>query len=227
MAEVVERKGPPPEPDKADDKYRAAGPWDASEEAPEEARMDLGSIRVPVRPGTEIQVNVAQQRNQIIGVTLISGGSALQVQPFAAPKSSGLWDEMREELREQITGQGGKAEDFDGAFGPELRAIIPVEGKKSDQGRQLGQRVRFIGVDGPRWVLRGVVRGDGAAKPEAMAQIEELFQKIVVVRGDNPVPPRDLLTITVPPEVQKSMAEAAKKRAAGPKPPPQGGGAGG
>ncbi|MFC3997768.1 DUF3710 domain-containing protein [Nocardiopsis sediminis] len=224
-AEVVEQRSAPPEPEKEADRHRAAGPWDVSEDAPDVRRMDLGAIRVPVQPGTEIQVNVANQRGQggnrrgqqIIGVTLIQGNSALQIQPFAAPKSSGLWDDLRGELREQVTGQGGKVEDFDGAFGAELRAVVPVEGRKNEQGHQLGQRVRFIGVDGPRWVLRGVVRGDAAVKPEAMAALDALFQNVIVVRGDSPVPPRDLLEITVPPEVQKSMAAAGRTA------PPQGG----
>ncbi|WP_046471201.1 DUF3710 domain-containing protein [Allosalinactinospora lopnorensis] len=208
--EAVAQPSGAPEPNKNEDRYRVQGPWDAAEDAPEVSRLDLGSIRVPVEQGIEVQINVAQKQQKIIGVTLVSGKSAIQVQPFAAPKSSGLWDEMREELRGQVTGQGGKVEDFDGTFGPELRAVIPVEGKKNEQGQQLGQRVRFIGVDGPRWILRGVVRGEGASKPEVMAQIEEIFQKIVVVRGEQPVPPRDLLEIKVPPEIQKSM-ETAKK----------------
>ncbi|RNL85004.1 DUF3710 domain-containing protein [Halostreptopolyspora alba] len=207
-AEAVASPSPVTETGKSEDRYRAQGPWDVAEDAPEVPRIDLGAIRVPVEQGIEVQVNVAQKRKKIIGVTLMKGNSALQVQPFAAPKSSGLWDEMREELREQVTQQGGKAEDFDGTFGPELRAVIPIEGKTNEQGQQLGQRVRFIGVDGPRWILRGVIRGEGANKPEVMADIEQIFQRIVVVRGEEPVPPRDLLEITVPQELQQRMNES-------------------
>ncbi|MBB4932199.1 hypothetical protein F4561_003019 [Lipingzhangella halophila] len=208
-AEAVASPSPVTETGKSEDQYRVQGPWDVTEDAPDIDRLDLGAIRVPVEKGIEVQVNIAQKRKKIIGVTLIKGNSALQVQPFAAPKSSGLWDEMREELREQVTEQGGKAEDFEGAFGPELRAVVPVEGKTNESGQQLGQRVRFIGVDGPRWVLRGVIRGEGATKPEVMAEIEEIFQRIVVVRGEQPVPPRDLLSITVPPELEERMTESA------------------
>ncbi|MCY9784497.1 DUF3710 domain-containing protein [Nocardiopsis sp. EMB25] len=199
------------------DRYRATGPWDSTEEFPEARRMDLGSIRLPMEQGTEIQVNVAQDaqgKQKIIGVTLVRGKTALQVQPFAAPKSSGLWDEMREELREQVTKQGGKSEEHEGTFGPELQAVVPVKGKTTEDGRQLGQRVRFIGVDGPRWVLRGVIRGEGAVKPEVMAEAEQLFANIVVVRGEQPVPPSELLEITVPKQLQEQMAAAVKARAA-------------
>lgn len=213
----VEPEAPQDLPPKEADRHRATGPWDSTENAPEAGRMDLGSIRLPMEQGTEIQVNVAQDgkgKQKIIGVTLVRGKSALQVQPFAAPKSSGLWDEMREELREQVVKQGGKVEDHEGTFGPELKALVPVKGRTTEDGKQLAQRVRFIGVDGPRWVLRGVIRGEGASKPEVMAEIEQLFAGIVVVRGDQPVPPNELLQITVPKEIQEQMAQAAKARAA-------------
>lgn len=210
-------EAPKPQPVKAEDRHRATGPWDSTEEAPEIKRMDLGSMKVPMEQGTEIQVNVAQDKQgkqKIIGVTLVRGKTLLQVQPFAAPKSSGLWDEMREELREQVTKQGGRVEDHDGTFGPELRALVPVKGKKTEDGKQLGQRVRFIGVDGPRWVLRGVIRGEGASKPEMMAEVEQMFAGIVVVRGDQPAPPSEMLPITVPKQIQEQMAEASRRRAA-------------
>ncbi|WP_067599920.1 DUF3710 domain-containing protein [Nocardiopsis listeri] len=213
----VEPERPSAQPDKDEDRYRVGGPWDSTEDAPETKRMDLGSMLLPTEQGAEIQVNVAQDgkgKQKIIGVTLVRGKTALQVQPFAAPKSSGLWDEMREELREQVTQQGGKVEDHEGTFGPELRAVIPIKGKTTEDGRQLGQRVRFIGVDGPRWVLRGVIRGEGASKPEVMSEIEQVFSDIVVVRGDQPAPPSELLPITVPKEIQEKMAAAAKQRAA-------------
>lgn len=205
------------EPVKGDDRHRATGPWDATEDAPESERMDLGSMKVPMDQGSDIQVNVAkdkQGKQRIIGITLVRGRTSLQVQPFAAPKSSGLWDEMREELREQVTQQGGRVEDHDGPFGAELRALVPVKGRTNEEGKQLGQRVRFIGVDGPRWVLRGVVRGEGASKPEMMAEAERMFAGIVVVRGEQPAPPNEMLPITVPKEIQDKMTEAAEQRSA-------------
>ncbi|GAB3708572.1 DUF3710 domain-containing protein [Nocardiopsis oceani] len=213
----IEPERAPAQPAKDADQYRLTGPWDSGEDAPEAERMDLGSMLLPMQQGTEIQVNVAQDKQnkqKIIGVTLVRGKTALQVQPFAAPKSSGLWDEMRDELREQVTSQGGKVEDHEGTFGPELQALIPIKGKKTEDGKQLGQRVRFIGVDGPRWVLRGVIRGEGASKPEMMAEVEQLFANIVVVRGDEPAPPSELLQITVPKKIQEQMDEAAKQRKA-------------
>ena len=78
----------------------------------------------------------------------------------------------------------------------ELRAEIPAPG-----GR--GSRIaRFVGVDGPRWFLRGVISGEAVNDPEASAKVVELFRSIVVVRGTTPMPPRDLIPLHVPSSVQ-------------------------
>jgi hypothetical protein len=69
------------------------------------------------------------------------------------------------------------------------------------------QPVRFIGVDGPRWFLRGVLSGAALEESEQAAIMEQVFQQIVVVRGDAPMPPRELLELTLPAEAQQAMAE--------------------
>jgi hypothetical protein len=76
-------------------------------------------------------------------------------------------------------------------FGPELLAQIPVAGAQP-------KAARFIGVDGPRWFLRGVIAGAGATDAAAAAQIEDVFRSIVVVRGTTPMPPRDLIPLRMP-----------------------------
>ncbi|GAA3758023.1 hypothetical protein HDA32_001866 [Spinactinospora alkalitolerans] len=214
LAEAIERHSAVTEPAKSDDRFRAQGPWDVSENAPEAKRVDLGSLQVPVGPDIEVQVNVTKQqnRNAVIGVTVINGKTALQVQPFAAPKTSGLWNEVREEISAEISQSGGKVEDFDGTFGPELRAIVPMPGKTNEKGTPLGQPARFIGVDGPRWFLRGVIRGEGAVKPDVAARVEEIFQNIVVIRGDQPIPPRDLLELKLPPNAKSAAAAGGTDR---------------
>ncbi|MDO9590960.1 MAG: DUF3710 domain-containing protein, partial [Microcella sp.] len=121
-------------------------------------------------------------------------GSTLQVQPFAAPRTSGLWHEIRAQIIEQIRSQGGEIQLRDGSFGPEVVARIPVAGGEPGATRV----ARFVGVDGPRWFLRGVVAGSGAIEPEAAAAIDEVFRSIVVVRGTTPMPPRDLIPLHVP-----------------------------
>lgn len=170
------------------------GPFDASEANPVRPYIDIGGIKVLPREGMNLRLEVEEKTQRIVAVGLDYEESTLQVQPFAAPRSVGLWHETREQIRAQVSGQGGRVEERDGPLGPELLAEVPV-----NDGSGSGKRVaRFVGVDGPRWFLRGVIGGKGASDPEAAAQIEDLFRSIVVVRGAAPMPPRDLIPLSMP-----------------------------
>ena len=39
--------------------------------------------------------------------------------------------------------------------------------------------------------------------------LEEVFSDVVVIRGDHPVPPRDILELRLPPEAQKALEDQA------------------
>ena len=172
------------------------GPFDESEANPVRPYIDLGGIKILPREGLNLRLEVEEQTKRIVAVGLDYAGSTIQVQPFAAPRSTGLWEETREQIREQVRRQGGRVEERDGPLGPELLAEVPVAGGADGQvGRRLA---RFVGVDGPRWFLRGVIGGAATSDVEAAAQVEDLFRSIVVVRGGSPMPPRDLIPLRMP-----------------------------
>ena len=106
--------------------------------------------------GVEVRVDVDPE-GQVIAATLSYGGSEAQVGAFAAPRTAGIWDEIRAEIRGSITGQGGTAQEGKGRFGTELVGRVPVQGGY--------QSVRFVGVDGPRWFLRALFTGPAATDP--------------------------------------------------------------
>jgi hypothetical protein len=133
---------------------------------------------------------VEEATQRVVAVTMDLNGSSLQLQAFAAPRSEGLWDEIREQIGQSVGGQGGQVEEVQGEFGTELIAKLPAGGADGSHGYRVA---RFIGVDGPRWFLRGVLGGEAALDRDAASGLEGLFRQIVVVRGDNPMPPRDLL----------------------------------
>jgi Protein of unknown function (DUF3710) len=190
---------------------RPSGPYDVDDlDAPGEGRLDLGSVWVPLHDGLELRVEVDEPSGQLLAVTLLLGGSALQIAPFAAPRTSGLWDEVRTELRGSVASQGGVADEVEGPFGTELRARMPV---RQPDGRSGEQRVRFLGVDGPRWFLRGVLSGTAAENPSAAAEAEELFRQVVVVRGGTPMAPRELIPLRLPAEAEG--ADPAAEHAGG------------
>jgi hypothetical protein len=183
------------------------GPWDGAGSFPEQERMDFGSLLIPVREGFEVQINMAE--DQGVWIAVLRGDSGLQLQAFAAPKTSGLWDEVRQEIAEEVTKSGGDSQETSGAFGPELQARV----KSEEPGqRTQTQPVRFLGVDGPRWFLRGVISGPAARRPELAREFEEIFADVVVVRGDHPAPPRDLLEIRLPEEARQAMEQMAEEQ---------------
>ncbi|PJJ55339.1 DUF3710 domain-containing protein [Compostimonas suwonensis] len=172
------------------------GPFDENEANAVRPYVDLGGVKIVPREGLHLRLEVEEGTQRVVAVGLDYAGSTLQVQPFAAPRSSGLWHEIREQISEQIAKQGGTTTEREGVFGPELVAEIPVAAASGGGGTRLA---RFIGVDGPRWFLRGVIAGEAAIKPEAAEQVEDLFRSIVVVRGTAPMPPRDLIPLRMPP----------------------------
>jgi hypothetical protein len=173
------------------------GPHDETEANAVRPYVDLGGIKILPRPELRVRLEVEEGSKRVVAVSLDYKESSLQVQSFAAPRNSGLWHEIREQIVEQIGKQGGTTTPANGVFGPEIRAELPAA------AGQPGPRIaRFIGVDGPRWFLRGVISGKGAVDPAAGAEIEDLFRSVVVVRGTTPMPPRDLIPLHVPPAAQ-------------------------
>lgn len=175
------------------------GPLDESEANPVRPYVDLGGVKIVPREGLHLRLEVEEGSKRVVAVGLDFAKSTLQVQPFAAPRSTGLWHEIREQIAEQIRKQGGTTEEVDGPFGPEIRAEIPIAaGSEGAVAGQNSRLARFVGVDGPRWFLRGVIAGDATIDPEAAEKIEELFRSVVVVRGIEPMPPRDLIPLHMP-----------------------------
>ena len=171
------------------------GPWDESEATERRGTIDLGALRLPARQDLELRLEV-QDTTRVVSVTVSLQGSALQLQAFAAPRTSGVWDDIRTEIAAQVTKQGGSAEEVPGEFGTELLARLPVQ---TADGRTGHQPRRFVGVDGPRWFVRGVFTGPAAHDPEAAVPLDELLRGCVVVRGTEARPPRELLPLKLPP----------------------------
>ncbi|MFJ6913552.1 DUF3710 domain-containing protein [Streptomyces sp. NPDC101133] len=177
---------------------RPDGPWDSSEvRHPAEGRVDLGGLFVPGVDGMELRVEVAG--DAIVAATVVLRDSAIQLQGFAAPKREGIWAEVREEIGSGITQQGGIIDEVEGPLGWELRAQVPVQLPDGTSGFQV---VRFVGVDGPRWFLRGVISGQGAVQPQAAGLLEQIFRDTVVVRGEGPMAPRDPIVLKLPNDAQ-------------------------
>ncbi len=184
-------------PDPSDTAYDRAvhGPLDADEVPGTDGYVDLGALLVTPAEGLALRLEVEESTNRVIAVTLDLNGSSLQLQAFAAPRSEQLWPDIREQIGLSVGSQGGETEILDGTFGKEVLAKVPAMASDGSNGFRVA---RFIGVDGPRWFLRGVLGGDAAVNPVAAQELEDLFRGVVVVRGETPLPPRDLLVLRLP-----------------------------
>ncbi|WP_235928875.1 DUF3710 domain-containing protein [Marisediminicola senii] len=175
------------------------GPLDETEANAVRPYIDLGGVKVLPREGLHLRLEVEEGSKRVVAIALDYAESTLQLQPFAAPRSTGLWNEIRQQIADQIRKQGGTTTAADGTFGPELRAEIPTVAPSGDSSTRLA---RFIGVDGPRWFLRGVIAGKAVVDADAAAKIDDLFRSVVVVRGSTPMPPRDLIPLQMPKAVK-------------------------
>lgn len=180
------------------------GPWDVEDEnVPDyDEYLDMGSYYLPFLKGIELRVKANRATQQVLGTTITYGSSSVEIEAFAAPKTFGLWDDVRADLIEA----NKDAKEVEGVFGTELALPVTVKG-----GRKV--LTRIVGVDGPRWMLRGIFSGKAATDPEGeeAKALNQFFADIVVERGDDPLAPRDL--IPMHPPVAPAERKAAKAAA--------------
>jgi Protein of unknown function (DUF3710) len=173
------------------------GPYDVTE-APEDGleRFDLGALRIPAISGIEIRMQAGPE-GEVQQVVLVHGDSALELGVFAAPRSEGIWDEVRAELRAALGRDGARPEEVEGEYGVELRARV-----RSPDGPT---QVRFVGVDGPRWLVRAMYQGPAAADPARATILRQVLYGLVVDRGSQAMPVREALPLRLPPAAAEQM----------------------
>jgi hypothetical protein len=179
------------------------GPYDISE-APAGERVDLGSLKIPSVQGVEVRLNLNPDDGVVQQVVLVHEGSALELRVFAAPRSEGIWAEVRAELAASLKKDGATVRETTGDYGTELRARVKTPDGPTD--------LRFVGVEGPRWMVRAVYQGRAAADPAAAGPLDESLRGLVVDRGRDAMPARDPLPLRVPREVaDQARAQAAEQ----------------
>jgi hypothetical protein len=177
----------------------SAGPFDSSEVIEIRPLVDFGALQIPIREDVTLKLEVEEASSRIVALTVDHQGSSLQLQAFSAPGSEGIWHEIRAALEQSIQAQNGKTETVIGPLGPELNAQIPTR----DGGFRLA---KFIGVDGPKWFLRGVISGLALADTLAMTYMIDIFRSVVVMRGTSPMPPKELLQLVAPAAAKKAIS---------------------
>ena len=192
LAQSLATDGETPAPDR--------GPYDARHASDGVPRLDLGSLQIPAIEGVEVRVQ-ASPEGVIEHVVLVSGGSGVELGAFAAPRSEGIWPEVRDEMLKNMATERLSVQEVDDQYGAALLARLPdPEGKLVD--------VRYVGVDGPRWFVRATFQGPAAVDPAVGRVLWECLEGLVVVRDDEPRPVREPLPLRLPQE----MAEQAQQQ---------------
>jgi hypothetical protein len=192
---------PPWEPKRSVAAEPTTGPYDLTD-APTDGleRLDLGALRIPVETGLEVRVEVGED-GQVASITLANEAGQMQLGLFAAPRSEGIWEDVRTEIKASISSQGGTVQEADGDFGTELVGKLPAPGGFTP--------VRFLGVDGPRWFLRAMLAGAPATEDAQAVSFLTAFRNVVVVRGNEPLPVREPVPLQLPRDAAEQIAAAA------------------
>ena len=172
----------PSKPEEPSLPSRPSGPWDESEVVAENELIDFGSIRLRPKPGVEVRVEVHQESGQVSRLVAAINDASVYLQPFATPKSRAMWPELSQRIVQQAKDAGQTTQELDGEFGVEL---------------SISDGTRWVGIDGPRWLLRCIYTG-AAQKPGGAPLLESFVRESVIVRGELPWPPGDGLPIKMP-----------------------------
>ncbi len=182
------------------------GPRDSDGEPIPAGYVDLGSLFVPPVPGMQVRAQFEADGKTLHRIMLVLGTSGIRVSVAAAPRSGGVWDELRAQLAHGVENQGGKVSEVEGRYGTELRVQLPVQLPNGSQGFT---PMRFIGVEGPRWVTRLDIQGAAASGDAAQEEAcDDVIDRLIVNRGGEPRVRLSLLPLQLPREAAAAAEQA-------------------
>ena len=208
-------------PDPVDDEFDGPFDIDDFDDAATAAmgRLDLGSVLIPMPEAGQVQVELSE-----VGVPsavwVVTPNGRFTIAAYAAPKSAGLWREVATELADSLRKDVSEVRIEDGPWG---REVIGVSNPEPNQPAGV---VRFIGVDGYRWMIRCVVNGPQENIAGLADEARNALADTVVRRGDQPLAVRTPLPVQLPEPMAAQLQAAAEQaaaqaaQAAGQEPPP-------
>jgi hypothetical protein len=204
VAELEERPPPGhsvPEPGRGHRKD-GAGPYDSEDDDVDqvEGGLEFGALRVPMPARAQLQVEQgSSELLRAVHVLVPSGRVSLSA--LAAPRSAPLWRGLAREIAGSLGGDGARVWAEWGPWGREVMA-----GSK-------GALSRFVGVDGPRWMLYGVATGPADGAEELAETLREMVRGTVVTRGPDPLPVKTVLPLRLPEHLEERVERAREASA--------------
>jgi hypothetical protein len=163
-------------------------------------RLDLGSVLLPMPASAQLQVELTETGIPS-AVWVVTPNGRFTIAAYAAPKTGGLWREVAGELADSLRNDGAAVSIQDGRWGREVVGIATGV-------------VRFIGVDGYRWMIRCVVNSAAESIDALTDEAREALVDTVVRRGDTPLPVRTPLPVELPEPMASQLREAATAQGA-------------
>jgi len=167
----------------------------------EVARLNLGSVLIPVPETGQLQVELTEM-GVPSAVWVITPNGRFTIAAYAAPKTTGLWRDVAAELADALRKD---VSTVSVEMGPWGREVV---------GAGENGTVRFIGVDGYRWMIRCVVNGADDTVDAVAAEARKALADTVVSRGETPLPVRTPLPVELPEAMAAQLREAAAQQAA-------------
>ena len=185
------------------------GPFEFSSELDTSSMLDLGAVFLPNIPGLEVHLDLDPRSGLGKSVSLHLNMTIAEVQVFAAANNEDLWAGMRDAITSGLREQKVECIVEMGRFGTEIHAVMPTVDL---DGNAHVQPVRFIGARGSRWLVRAVISGDGALpgspySSESGPDIDEVISRLVINRGEEPLPPGERLVLRSPSKPSEESAQ--------------------
>ncbi|WP_062073556.1 DUF3710 domain-containing protein [Demequina sediminicola] len=172
----------------------ADGPWDWPSVPGDRDFVSYGALRLPAVANMRVTGEIDPKTKQCGAVSIRVADCQVQLQVIAAPRGTSQWTEVRQAISKRLR-TAGAIEAQEGHFGPELSARMR---SRTKSGESIEIPMRFLGVDGPRWLLKAVVMGPSVDSSETRARVAALLSNCAVDRGEEPMIGGTVLVLDAP-----------------------------
>ena len=132
---------------------------------------------------------------------MVTPNGRYNVTAWAAPKTGGLWREVVTEIADSLRKDSAQVTIEDGPWGREVVGLMT--------GGPEPVVMRFIGVDGYRWMIRGAAVGAPDNADAIARDLRNALSDTVVRRGDTPQAVRNMLPL----QLSESLVTRLRARA--------------
>lgn len=172
------------------------GPWSLADAPADAEFLDFGPLRLPKIPGLRARVEMDMRTDRIGAVAVYVADGWVQLQVIGARSGNGAWTGVRRAIADRLKRGPGHQHIVEGRFGTELIATVTT---RDEDGLLHDAVMRFVGIDGDRWLLRAVATGGSVTTDAAVARVDALLSRIAIDRGEEALTVGEVMELKAPP----------------------------